>query len=67
MALERRYAQLVGLPLVQLTRYHGSGAGWENQTLSGTTAFIVEMASGTPSSATVQQHADAVLALFGSP
>lgn len=67
VALEQRYAQLVGLPLVQLTRYPGSGIGWENNTLSGTTAFAVELALGTPSSATVQRHVNAVLALFGSP
>ncbi len=66
VALEQRYAQLVGLPLVQLTRYPGSGIGWENHALSGTTAFAAEIASGTPSSATVQRHVNAVLALFGS-
>ena len=65
VALEQRYARLVGLPLVQLTRYAGSGIGWENSTLTGSTAFAVELAAGTPSSATVQRHMKAVLALFG--
>lgn len=65
VALEQRYALLAGLPLVQLTRYPGSGIGWENRALPGSTAFAVELAAGTPSSATVQRHMKAVLALFG--
>ncbi len=65
VALEQRYAQLAGLPLVQLTRYPGSGIGWENSALPGTTAFAAELALGVPSSATVQRHVNAVLALFG--
>ena len=65
IALEQRYAQLVGLPLVRLARYPGSGIGWENRILPGTTAFAVEIATGTPSAATVERHVHAVLALLG--
>ncbi len=65
VALEQRYAQLVGLRLVRLTRYPGSSIGWENHALPGTTAFAVELAVGTPSPATIQRHVNAVLALFG--
>jgi len=40
---ERRFSELVGLPLVQLTRYPGSATNWENHTLPGTTSFVVEL------------------------
>jgi murein peptide amidase A len=41
--VERRFSQLVGLPLVQLSRYPGSATNWENHTFPGTTAFVVEL------------------------
>ncbi len=42
-ALERSFARLVGLPAVPLTDYPGSAASWENHTLPGSTAFVVEL------------------------
>ena len=42
LALERRYAQLVGLPLRRLPRYPGSAASWANHALPGATSFVVE-------------------------
>jgi murein peptide amidase A len=42
-AIERRYAQLAGLPLVALRRYPGSATSWQNHTLQGGTAFVVEL------------------------
>jgi protein MpaA len=44
--IERRFASLVDLPLRRLMRYPGSATGWENQTLPGTTAFVVELPAG---------------------
>jgi protein MpaA len=44
--IERRFASLVNLPLRRLMRYPGSATGWENQTLPGTTAFVVELPAG---------------------
>lgn len=44
-AIERRFAQLVGLPLVQLSRYPGSASSWQNHALPGSTAFVVELPS----------------------
>jgi protein MpaA len=41
--IERRYAQLVGLPLVRLGRYPGSASRWQNRTMPGSTAFVVEL------------------------
>lgn len=59
--VERDYATLVGLPAYKLTRYPGSAPGWENATLPGTTAFVVELPAGTPSQASIRRHIKAVL------
>jgi protein MpaA len=42
VALERRYAELIGLPLVQLRRYPGSATNWQNARTQGD-AFVVEL------------------------
>jgi protein MpaA len=60
-ALERRFAALVGLPAVALTDYPGSVASWENHTLPGATAFVVELPAGTLSAAAARRYAHAVL------
>ncbi|MFN8215982.1 MAG: DUF2817 domain-containing protein [Solirubrobacterales bacterium] len=41
--VERRFADLVGLPLVRLARYPGSASTWQNHTVRGSTAFVVEL------------------------
>jgi protein MpaA len=41
--VERRFSQLVGLPLVRLKRYPGSASSWQNHALPGNTAFVVEL------------------------
>jgi murein peptide amidase A len=41
--VERRFAQLVGLPLVGLKRYPGSASSWQNHALPESTAFVVEL------------------------
>jgi murein peptide amidase A len=41
--VERRFAQLVGLPLVSLRRYPGSASSWQNHALRRSTAFVVEL------------------------
>jgi protein MpaA len=64
--IERRFARLAGLPLVRLTRYPGSAAGWQNHTLSGTTAFVVELPGGRPSADAVARWAAALSRLAGS-
>jgi protein MpaA len=45
-AVERRFARRSGLPLERLTRYPGSVASWENATVPGSTAFVVELPAG---------------------
>jgi len=61
--VERRFAELSGLPLRRLMRYAGSAVGWQNHRLPGSTAFVVELPPGelTPRSAT--HAARAILAL----
>lgn len=41
--VERRFSQLVGLPLVRLKRYPGSASSWQNRALPESTAFVVEL------------------------
>jgi protein MpaA len=61
--IERRFASLVGLPVMQLTRYPGSAVSWENSVLPGTTAFVVELPGGSLSRASVTRYVNAVLTL----
>jgi protein MpaA len=52
--VERRFSQLIGLPLVRLHgRYPGSATRWQNHTFLTSTAFVVELPS----------HANQVLSL----
>ena len=60
-ALVRRFARLVGLPARPLGHYAGSGIGWENTTIPGSTAFAVELPAGPL--AAVDRFARAVLAV----
>ena len=42
--VERRFSQLVGLPLVRLHgRYPGSATRWQNHTFPRSTAFVTEL------------------------
>src|SRR5439155_22240461 len=61
VAIERRYAQDVGLPAVRLTREPGSVVGWANHRFPGTTSFVVELPAGTPSQAAMASYSQAVL------
>lgn len=69
-SIERAYAAAVGMPAVQLTRYPGSVASWENATFPGSTAFVVELPAGSLSSAGAEQQARAAISVtlgLGSP
>jgi murein peptide amidase A len=48
-ALERRYAELVGLPLVRLRRPPGSATSWQNHAQPKSSAFVVELPAVAPS------------------
>jgi murein peptide amidase A len=64
VAVERRFSELVGLPLRRLPREPGSAVGWENHRLPGVTAFVVELNAGSLSTTATVRYARAVLALF---
>lgn len=61
--IERRFASLVGLPVVRLERYPGSAASWSNSVLPDTTAFVVELPAGSLGRASLARYVRAVLAL----
>lgn len=61
--LERRFAELSGLPLHQLTRYRGSATSWQNHRFPHSTAFVVELPPGRPSKAEIGRYAHAVLSV----
>ncbi len=60
LAIERRYARLVGMRTARLRRYPGSIVSWENARFRGSTAFDVELPAGEPSAATATRFARAV-------
>ena len=60
VVVERRFARLVGLPLVTLRRYPGSVATWQNHRFPGTTAFVVELPREPLSQKDADRFADAV-------
>jgi protein MpaA len=47
LALIRRFARGVGLRTATLTHYPGGVVNWENATMPGTTAFVVELPAGS--------------------
>ncbi len=61
VAIERRYAQLSGLPLIGLRRYPGSASSWQNHAMAST-AFVVELPA-VVSGALIRRAARATLAL----
>jgi murein peptide amidase A len=67
--VERRFSQLVDLPLVRLKRYPGSASSWQNHALPRSTAFVVELPF-TVSRALVKRATRSVRTLaseYGSP
>jgi protein MpaA len=68
--LERRFAELVGLPFVRLKgRYPGSAPRWQNRAFPRDTAFVVELPT-VVGGALVRRATRAVLRLaaeYGSP
>ncbi|HET6171812.1 MAG TPA: M14 family zinc carboxypeptidase [Gaiellales bacterium] len=63
-AIERRFANLAGLPLARLPREPGSITSWQNHTLAGT-AFVVELPAGPLLRAATGRLARAVLTISG--
>jgi protein MpaA len=68
-AIERRFSRLIGLPLVQLSRYPGSASSWQNHALPASTAFVVELPA-VVGGGLVRRATNAVRAIaneYGSP
>jgi murein peptide amidase A len=66
VAIERRFADLVGLRLARLQREPGSVVGWENHTFRSGTAFVVELPAGALTQATARRFARAVVTIAGA-
>lgn len=62
-----RYARVAGLPVRRLPRYRGTAAGWQNALLRNGGAFVVELAAGRPSAATIRRHLRAIRAVSAAP
>jgi murein peptide amidase A len=58
--IERRYARLVGLPLVTLDALHGTATSWQNHRDPRSTAFVVELPAGRLRPRDVRRYARAV-------
>jgi protein MpaA len=56
IAVERRFAQGVGLPLLRLQRFSGSVTTWQNHVFPGTTAFVVELPGGAVPAARIPRY-----------
>lgn len=63
IAVERRFAELVGLRLRRLAREPGSVAGWTNHILPSSTSFVVELPAGALPKPAVARFARAAVAV----
>ena len=63
LTIERRYARLVGLPLVDLGPLHGTATSWQEHVLRGTEAFVVELPGGVVRPRQARRFANAVYRL----
>ena len=61
--IQRRYARLADLPLVQLGRLHGTATSWQNHRDPGSTAFVVELPGGHLAPRDARPFAEAVFRL----
>jgi protein MpaA len=64
VAVERRYASLVGLPLRRLPRYRGGVTNWQNQRFRPTSAFVLELPPGSLSGERALAYGRAALRLL---
>ncbi|MDQ3982456.1 MAG: DUF2817 domain-containing protein [Actinomycetota bacterium] len=62
-AVQRRYADLVGLPLERLDPFPGTATRWQNHRFDNSTAFVVELPGGPMSPRSARVHARAVVAV----
>jgi murein peptide amidase A len=62
LRVERRFAQVSGLPYHRLPPLPGSAIEWQNHALPGTTAFAAELPAGAAAPAALVRYARAVVA-----
>jgi protein MpaA len=62
---QKAFATLAGLPFRRLPRYPGSAASWQNHTIGGTSAFVVELPPGSLTPSRARRLAEVVLDLTG--
>jgi protein MpaA len=60
-AVQRRYADLVGLPLKRLDPLPGTATRWQNHRFDNSTSFVVELPGGAMSARSARVHARAVV------
>lgn len=63
VAIERRFAALVAMPVGRLAHEPGGAVDWENHAFPGTTAFVVELPAGSLPAPAVRRDSDAVVAI----
>lgn len=61
IAVKRRYARLVGLPLRRLDPLPGTAVRWQNHRFPHKPAFVVELPGGPMTRASARRHARAVV------
>ena len=61
VAVKRRYARLVGLPLRRLDPLPGTATRWQNHRFPNKPAFVVELPGGPMTRASARRHARAVV------
>jgi protein MpaA len=63
LAIERRYAHAVGLPLRDFGFFPGSITSWQDHAYPRDTAFVVELPPGRLTASAIARHVAAILAL----
>jgi protein MpaA len=63
LAIERRYARAVGLPLRNYRVFPGSITTWQDVTYPHDSAFVVELPAGRLAPSSIARHVAAILAL----
>ena len=58
--VQRHYAEAVGLPWVRLDPLPGTATRWQNKRFPGQISFVVELPSGSLTTASARRHARAV-------
>jgi hypothetical protein len=61
LRIQRRFAQLSGLPLRRIPPLPGTATRWQNHAFPGTTAFVVELPRGRLGRGPLQRYTNAVL------